>query len=113
MTDTTSPEESESTLLLALKAMGAIVALATALGVVFIIGTFVWSLCVGMWSGIQATFTITSEERAQIEKENKEWETDARNPKVAGKACIDRGGIPRYSNWDGEVFRCDVIEVKK
>lgn len=94
------------------KGAAAFVALAAAAGVVFIIGTFVWGLCVGMWNGMQAGFTITPEEQAKIDRADKDWETDARNPKVAGKACIDKGGIPRYSNWDGEVFRCDIIEEK-
>jgi hypothetical protein len=105
--------DNEPLWLLAIKGAGALVALVLALGVAFIIGAFVWGLGVGMYNGVVKSFEVTPEEKARIEKENKDWETDARNPKIAGQACIDKGGIPRYSNWDGEVFRCDIIEDKK
>lgn len=106
-------EDKESKLILTLQAFGAIIMLAVALSIAAIIAVFVWGVCVGMWNGMQAEFTITPEEQAKIDQSNKDWETDARNPKVAGKACIDKGGIPRYSNWDGEVFDCIIPEVKQ
>lgn len=35
-----------------------------------------------------------------------EWAKDPRNPKVAGQKCLDLGGVPDYSAWDGDVKAC-------
>lgn len=62
------------------------------------------------------------EEKAQQEAKSKAydeaWAKDPRNPKVAGQACLDAGGIPDYSSWDGDVKACNKpgggnIEVKQ
>lgn len=106
-------EYNEPLWLVVIKGAGALIAIAAALGVTAIIAVFVWGVCVGMWNGLQREFTITSEEQSKIDKDNEAWSKDARNPKVAGQACIDRGGVPRYSNWDGEVFECNIIGEKK
>lgn len=89
------------------QAAGSLVVLAVAIAAVWVIGTFAWGLSVGIWNGMQSELTVSPEEKAQIEKAAKDWETDPRNPKVAGQKCLDLGGVPDYSAWDGDVKACN------
>lgn len=76
-----------------------------------IAGWIVIQACAGIGSWFKDHPIVTLPSAEEQKKADEEWSKDPRNPKVAGQACIDRGGIPRYSNWDGEVFRCDIIET--
>lgn len=49
---------------------------------------------------------VTPEQRAAIEQSEKEWQTSPKNPKVAGQKCLDSGGFPKYSAWDGRFLEC-------
>lgn len=66
----------------------------------------IWFVAWGTGKIIHSMTYVSPETAAQIEQENKEWETDPRNPKVAGQYCLDRGGIPTYSAWDGRLKDC-------
>jgi len=75
----------------------------------------------GIWIGGKAICGVghwwhsvtysTPEEQAQQDARAKaaadEWAKDPRNPKVAGQKCLDLGGIPDYSAWDGDVKACN------
>lgn len=60
------------------------------------------------WHGITS---VSPEEQAKRDAAAKAadeaWAKDPRNPKVAGQACLDAGGIPDYSAWDGDVKACN------
>lgn len=57
--------------------------------------------------------TTSPEEQAEIDKANAEWAKDPRNPKFVGQKCIDAGGIPNYSAWDGDVKECKGVGNNK
>lgn len=56
--------------------------------------------------------TLSTEERMQIERANAEWAKDPTNPAVVGKNCMDKGGTPVYSAWDGRVKECQGVNNK-
>lgn len=59
------------------------------------------------WSSIHYTSPEEQAQRAATQKAyDDEWAKDPRNPKVAGQKCLDLGGIPDYSAWDGDVKEC-------
>lgn len=76
---------------------------------IVVIGICAWlfiSFCGWVGRGLHNFTTISPQEQASIDKANKEWETDPRNPKVVGQKCLDLGGVPDYSSWDGDVKAC-------
>ena len=82
-----------------------------AIAAVVIAGWLVIQVCTGIgnwWHGI--TYTSPEERAATAAAEKQaaeEWAKDPRNPKVAGQKCLDLGGIPDYSSWDGDVKSCN------
>lgn len=86
------------------------VSIAAIIGVIFIAILFVqWSFRgVGNWW--HTTTSKTPEEQKAydkaVEEATEEWKTNPQNPEYVGKLCLERGGIPTYSNWDGEVTSC-------
>ena len=54
---------------------------------------------------------VSPEEQARREaayaEQEEAWAKDPRNPKVAGQKCLDLGGVPDYSAWDGDVKACN------
>lgn len=98
-------------------AVGALLALAAIaiIGIWLLIG--VWNITTGTFNGIgnwwHTVTTVTPEEQAEIDKANAEWAKDPRNPKVVGQKCIDAGGIPDYSAWDGDVKECKGVGNNK
>lgn len=92
----------------------------SALCIVLAIGAGIWiagKTITGVGNWFYSSTYGSPEERAkqaQEEKADKEaWKTDPRNPKVAGQACLDAGGVPSYSGWDGELTDCKIIQEKK
>lgn len=70
-------------------------------------GYVVIQLCIGFGGMVHDMFTVSPERQAEIDKSWKDWETDPRNPKVAGQKCIDSGGYPVYSAWDSRFDKCE------
>lgn len=79
------------------------------------------AIVIGIWaigwigSGIgqwwQYATYVSPEQKAEARAEEEAWAKDARNPAVAGQACIDAGGVPKYSNWDGDVTSCTIVRT--
>ncbi len=95
-------------------ALGAIV------GLIFCLG-YMWNNTIGTWAN--DILTTTPEEAAEesykrsliIDEQRRQREEDLKDPSSQAsiaKACIERGGTPRYSNWDGEIFECKKDEEK-
>lgn len=103
-----------------------------ALGFAFAFLAITAGIVIGVWFAGQVIGAVGSwwssvtyvspEERAKRDAEHRqadeEWAKDPRNPKVTGQACLDAGGIPDYSAWDGDVKACNKpgggnIEVKQ
>lgn len=61
------------------------------------------------WGGITKPYVLTPEDRAQNAKRDAEWAKDPRNPKVQGQKCLDLGGVPDFSAWDGDVKACNTL----
>jgi hypothetical protein len=87
--------------------IGACIAIAAVLLVVWGALLFLGFLGNGIRDSWNAMTHMTPEQKAAQEKRQKEWETDPRNPKVAGQKCLDLGGVPDYSAWDGDVKECN------
>lgn len=95
-----------------------------ALIAIAIIAIVAWWLLMGAWGMMQGVgnwwhdvTTQTAEEKAASDKAyaeaEAEWAKDPRNPKVVGQKCIDAGGIPDYSAWDGDVKECKGVGNNK
>lgn len=78
-----------------------VTAIAAATGVVLLI---IWGInSIGSWYNS----TVNSPEaKAAQEKADAEWKTSPKNPEVAGQKCLDSGGYPKYSAWDGRFLEC-------
>lgn len=92
------------------EAQDALAFTAAFIGIVIAIGASViiigWVLgSVGKWWSDVST--VTPEQKAEYEKQDKEWASDPKNPKVAGQKCLDSGGYPKYSAWDGRFLECE------
>lgn len=87
----------------AILAILGLIAIATAVVVAVLV--IIW-FCRGIQRSWTSAMTIDPQEQAEIDKANAEWEKDPRNPKVVGQKCLDMGGIPDYSAWDGDVKAC-------
>jgi len=81
----------------------AFVGIVLAIGLVVIVIGWILGGIGKWWSEVTAT---TPEQEAYYEQQEKEWATDPKNPKVAGKKCLDDGGYPKYSAWDGRFLEC-------
>ncbi|BAS17610.1 hypothetical protein AHiyo8_59130 [Arthrobacter sp. Hiyo8] len=60
----------------------------------------------GWWNGL---WTVTPKDTAYAEQQQKDWAKDPANPSVAGQKCLDMGGYPQYSAWDGRFLDCKGI----
>ena len=71
---------------------------------------------VGAYRGFHNWVTVTPAERAATDKriaeENAAWAKDPTKPAVIAQKCIDRGGTPIVSSWDGRIRRCDGVDNK-
>jgi len=61
---------------------------------------------------IHDAVTISPQEQATIDAKAAEWAKDPTNPDVIAQKCLDRGGTPIISSWDGSVKRCDGTNKK-
>lgn len=90
-------------LFLVMGVIGLVVAAVAIWGMIALFGA------VGSWWH-SITYVSPEEQAAQDErwrKAREEWAKDPTNPDVIAQACIDRGGTPITSWWDGRVVRCD------
>lgn len=81
------------------------------LGIISIIAVIVGIVLFGVWSissiGTWYNNTVNSPEaKAAQEKADAEWKMSPKNPEVAGQKCLDSGGYPKYSAWDGRFLEC-------
>lgn len=82
---------------------GAFLAVVIAIGLaVIVIG---WILG-GIGNFFKSATEVSPETKAAIEQQDKEWTTNPKNPRVAGQKCLDAGGFPKYSAWDGRFLEC-------
>lgn len=58
----------------------------------------------GWWHDIN---TVSPERQQEIDRQAEEWKKSPMNPKVAGQKCLDAGGYPVYSAWDGRFDKCE------
>ena len=67
-------------------------------------------IAIGIGRGLASTWhnitTVSPEERQAAEAAEAAWATSPENPKVIAQKCLDRGGIPTFSAWDGRVTSC-------
>lgn len=91
----------------------------SAILIVFAIGSGIWVTGkaiggIGHWW--HSITTTSPEEQAKLDARNKaadaEWAKDPTNPQVIAQKCLDRGGTPTFSAWDGRVTSCKGAEGK-
>lgn len=88
------------------KSIEVLCAVAAMLSIVGLIVLVIWLLsfpfnAIGSWWN-----NSIAESNKVTEAQEKEWATHPKNPKVVGQKCIDSGGFPTYSAWDGRFLEC-------
>jgi hypothetical protein len=101
-----SKEQDTSIFMGAVYAVGSLIMLTFA--VLFCL--LIIKVSLGAYSGVRnwahSITTTSPEEQAAIKQADEEWANDPTNPAVVGQKCLDRGGTPIYSAWDGRVKSC-------
>lgn len=98
------------TLLAGAGAVGVIIGIIVCLG-------YMWNNTAG--AALNDWLTTTPEEQAAIfykEEQQRNDEQAAHEAALKDPSsqesiaadCVKRGGVPRYSNWDGEIFKCQM-----
>lgn len=87
--------------------------------IVFAIGCGIWvaGKTIGgignWWHSINKTSPEEQAQRDAAYKASAEaWAKDPTNPKVVAQKCLDNGGTPTFSAWDGRVTSCAGAEGK-
>lgn len=95
------------------KAMeGALALLAGALAVAVCVGVFFACLLIVKWVGggignwWNSATSVSPEQQARWDKEAEEYKSSPLNPENIAKHCMEQGGVPITSAWDGRVKEC-------
>ena len=71
----------------------------------------------GAYNWVHDGVTTSPQERAALDKEyaaeEAAWAKDPTNPKVVAQKCLDKGGTPIISSWDGHVKECQGVDKSK
>lgn len=71
-------------------------------------------MSIGLYHGVVHSWQsgITTSTPAEQKAEADAWSKDPTNPKVVAQKCLDHGGTPTFSAWDGRVTSCKGADNK-
>lgn len=71
--------------------------------IVLVVGAVIWGIG---WAWANTTEWFEDHPVITVNEDAAKWKSDPRNPAVAGQRCLDSGGYPKYSAWDGRFLDC-------
>ena len=74
----------------------------TAILCLAILGLVMW-MTRGVINWIRSATTVTQEEADAKRKSDELWAKNPLNPDLIAQKCLDAGGYPKRSSWDGSI----------